>query len=1456
MFTLFPMVSGDQGGPPEDRRAPVSGTASHSAIQPTLLTLQSAGELEDFNGPRALVSPTRELPSAAWQEQVFAAIALSEYDISFQEPLQAYQSPNRSQDLRITYRVDGFGMTPRLDGTGWSVEMAVVSVGKKGDRFPIKEEPEIALDGARMTVDHGDFTIEYANTEAGMRQNFRIEREPQGSGILEVAMELRTDLLPVDKGGNSILFCKPNTETGALDGQVWYKDLAVWDATGKALEATMRLDDERIVLAVLDDDAVYPILIDPLSTTASWIGESNQIDARFGLDVHTAGDVNGDGYSDVIVGAPGFDNGQSNEGAAYVYHGSASGLGATAAWFREGNQIDAGFGHAVATAGDVNDNGYSDVVVGAHLYDNGETNEGVAFVYMGSATGLGSSVATLDGDIANSEFGWAVACAGDVNFDGFSDIAIGAPETTELLTRQGKVHVFHGAPIVGFNSAVDWVRSGAQAFNLMGFAVSSAGDVNANGYSDLIIGEPGYTNGELLEGRAIVIMGTTIGLAGGISWSAESDQASASMGNSVSWAGDVNGDGYSDVIVGANVYDNGEANEGRATIYPGSALGLLPVAIWTAESDQAQASYGIEVSGAGDVNGDGYADVIVGASRHDSPLDGGKAYVYFGGALGPNTTLDWTQNGSSAFEIYGYSVSAAGDVNGDGYSDVIVGAYWAENGQSDEGRAYVYNGSPSGLGNASSSRTLNQTNARFGLAVASTGDLNGDGYCDVIVGAPYFDNGNTNEGRAYVYLGTAGGISLTSSWNSESNQTNAEYGRTVGSAGDVNGDGYCDVLIAAPYFDNGQLNEGRSMLYSGSITGLGATPAWTMESDQVDAQLGLSLGTAGDVNGDGYSDVIIGIPLWDNGQTDEGRAVVHFGSSTGLSATFNWSAESDQAGAQFGLSVATAGDVYTDGYSDVVIGAPFYDGGQTDEGRVCVYYGTPSGPAPFITWSAESDHAGAQFGISVSTAGDVNGDGKPDLIIGANLYDGPEINEGRAFVYHGSGSGLPATPNWTAENNSANSQFGYNVSNAGDVNGDGYGDVLISAHLLGNGRTHNYLGSATGLNTVPAWTSIGSQVGEQHGTSSSGAGDVDGDGYGDVIVGSPLYNSFFFPTTYNDAGRAQVYYGNLGGTLNRTTRQYRSNMTTPVQPGNGTFDNACTFTIGQVARSWMGRRLAKLSWQVLGHAPPFTGTPLANSVGFTGQSAGWTAITTGAGVEIKQLITFSTSSFPRWRVRVKHHPATMIDGQVYGRWYYFGIHDEQDHSVKTDFPDCGLLPVELTSFTGRCEKGTALLEWTTASEQNSDHFTVERSDDLRTWTLIDRLPAAGHSQASITYSTTDATPLATQAYYRLAQVDADGTVRSHGEIPVEGCVHSNGMLNAYPNPTNGLLTIALRGATTDGVGTIEVHDATGQLVLRSSISIADRQGRGTIDLSPMGSGVYFISAPGVAGSDRVAIFKD
>jgi hypothetical protein len=986
---------------------------------------------------------------------------------------------------------------------------------------------------------------------------------------------------------------------------------------------------EAALAIVIDDRGVeYPLTVDPLMTSPAWTAESDQAFANFGFSVATAGDVNGDGFSDVIVGAFFFDNGQADEGRAFVYHGSASGLSGAANWTAESNQIDAWFGYSVATAGDVNGDGFSDVIVGGIFLDNGQTDEGRAFVYLGSASGLSAAPNwTAESDQESAFFGISVATAGDVNGDGFGDVIVGSYLFDNGQADEGRAFVYHGS-VGGLSLAANWTAEGDQATAVFGISVATAGDVNGDGFSDVIVGASNYDNGQTDEGRTLVYHGSAGGLSLAANWTAEGNQASAFFGQSMAGAGDVNGDGYSDVIVGAHSYDNGQTNEGRAFVYQGSGVGLGLTPAWTAESNQTGADFGISVATAGDVNGDGFADVIVGATVFDNgQTDEGRAFVYHGSAAGLGTIPAWTAEPNLSNARFGSSVATAGDVNGDGFSDVIVGAPSFNGGQSEEGRAFTYHGSAAGLSTTAAWTVEgDQGDSFFGFSVATAGDVNGDGYGDVIVGAAGYDNGETNEGRAYVYLGAPGGLPTVPVWTAESNQPQASFGISAGTAGDVNGDGYSDIIVGAHLYDNGETDEGRAFVYLGSAAGLAISPAWTAESDQTDASLGLPVATAGDVNGDGYSDVIVSANSYDNGEIDEGRAFVYLGSAAGLAPSPAWTAEGDQALALFGTAVASAGDVNGDGFSDVIVGAFWYDNGQTDEGRAFVYEGSAAGLATIPAWTTESNQTGASLGVSAATAGDVNGDGFSDVIVGALFYDNGQTNEGRAFLYQGSAGGLGG-PVWTAEGDQASVQFGNPVATAGDVNGDGFSDVIIGAYVYnsGDGRAFVYLGSPGGLFTLPDWQMGSNQGGARFGFGAGTAGDVNGDGYSEVIVGA-----YQFDNGEPNEGRAFVFYGNGGAGLDRIARQVRTDDAAPIAL-LGRSDSESAFRLKALGRTPAGRGGVRLQFEVKPFGIPFDGNGLVmGPESDTGAPAGF-----GSAVPLTELANgLIPQTLYHWRLRV------------------------------------------------------------------------------------------------------------------------------------------------------------------------------------------------------------------------------
>ncbi|MCX5752115.1 MAG: FG-GAP-like repeat-containing protein [Candidatus Krumholzibacteria bacterium] len=441
-------------------------------------------------------------------------------------------------------------------------------------------------------------------------------------------------------------------------------------------------------------------------------------------------------------------------------------------------------------------------------------------------------------------------------------------------------------------------------------------------------------------------------------------------------------------------------NDGRSPVHFNA---LLIAPLWTAESNQAGANFGWPVASAGDVNGDGYEDIIIGANKYDDTvMDEGRVYVYYGGPLGPEISPSWMAEGNQWGACFGISVAGIGDVNGDEYDDVIIGAhgYNKSAAETNTGRAFVYLGSEEGLADTPCwTADGDQIDCYLGFSVAGAGDVNGDGYDDIIIGAPGYDDAKGGEGRAYVYYGGVSGPSATPSWVGIIDQERAHFGRSVAGAGDVNKDGYDDVIVGGFMDEDNLIDQGTAYVFLGSDTGVVDTPCWTADDEQVDTGFGLSVAGAGDVNGDGYDDVIVGAYAYDNGEFNEGTAYVFYGSDSGTVDTCSWMAESDQESAWFGFSVAGVGDVTCDGYDDVMVGAYGYDNGQSNEGRAYIYCGGLAGLSATPIWTTESNQNYARLGVSVAAAGDVNRDGYGEVIIGALDYSDQEVHEGKAYVY-------------------------------------------------------------------------------------------------------------------------------------------------------------------------------------------------------------------------------------------------------------------------------------------------------------------------------------------------------------------------------------------------------------------------------------------------------------------------
>lgn len=783
---------------------------------------------------------------------------------------------------------------------------------------------------------------------------------------------------------------------------------------------------------------------------APHIAVGNRYDAN---RIVPLGDPNGDGFEDIAVAMQGVNVSSFSSGAVFLYRGTATGFEAAPARVLSGERRDDDYGYSIAV-GDIDGDSLADLLIGAFRADRPTGDAGAVYVYRGVAGQFFSEAptSTFLGVNAGDNLGSDIALC-DFNGDGALDVAIGAPsaEDRERAVRtdqQGAVSVFLsydgrflGTPTMQLFGEYP-TGTALDAFGNMRFGETlAAGDFDGDSFCDLAVrsrdADPDPMANDdgavsLFRGRA-----TTETSRGGlyeqpsIVWNAsEATDRRSFFGLSLAMA-DLDGDGKADLVASAHLHDRTEGGDaGAIYAFRGRMLGDAPASAFTPATMSdwfVEGATGGEYVGnsvvVGDVNGDAIPDIVSGDSRFqmmDAEGRTGAVRAYFGrsGSL-PATTPDRDHLGMEIDARFGMAVGLGGG------SAIVAFSGTADASGLDVGKLHVV---PSSGSYAELELPIEASGRRLGEDVALVGDVNGDGFEDLVVGAISAVSMmlGPDSGAAYLYLGTATGFAPMPSVALQG-FTGHGGGENIASRvapiGDFDGDGARDFAILSLREDLAALptatmthvpigdcatarnDPGAVLVFRGTRSGMpSAEPAFVLVGPYAGRNT-QDLAGGFDVDGDGLDDVVLGGENWNRGMGDpvggvavvRGRAADTMGRITVLCDAWVY----DEPGMQSGLgaSVAPLGDLDADGCEEFAAGAPALDGFARDDGGAYVFFGfgaTCATPATRVVRFA-SGSAAANAGRTIAS-GDLDGDSRPDLVVGADRFRDGRGEVGRAYV--------------------------------------------------------------------------------------------------------------------------------------------------------------------------------------------------------------------------------------------------------------------------------------------------------------------------------------------------------------------------------------------------------------------------------------------------------------------------
>lgn len=957
------------------------------------------------------------------------------------------------------------------------------------------------------------------------------------------------------------------------------------------------------------------------ATNGGFTGELRP-DDRFGSSIASLNDLDGDGIHEIAVGAWGDDDGNNNSGAVWILFLNSDGtvkanqkISATQGGL-QGLSENRLFGIGITALGDLNGDSYTDIAVGAPAWDNdGGLYRGNVFVLFLNQDGtvkqqhmlsdvhgnVGISLVDLD------RFGMNVQNIGDMNGDSIPDLAVHSRVDNASGVDIGEVHIVYlnaDGTSKGY-ATIDGTSVGLttqlESNDLFGYGMTTCGDLDGDGISDLIVGAPNDDDVAENAGAIYILLlneDATVKSYEKISNSFFTDLTfDNSLGSNLEYFGDLNNDGYPEILVSAGNDDDGGVN--RGAFYIVTVKGELlsrhenePIVVeaeyfksYSRVSDTHGNFEGVLVNGDNfggeaawvkDIDGDGIDDIIVGAyaSATANPQTGAIWVLFMNedGTVKAHQKIDGTEGGLSNHldlnDRFGCDIASVNDLDGDGISDIAVGAWGDDDGNNNSGAVYILFLNSNGTVKASQKISATEgglvgltENRLFGIGITSLGDLDGDGYTDIAVGAPAWDNdGGLYRGAVFIlFLNGDGTVKSQQLLNDVHGNLGISltdldrFGSKLQNLGDLNGDGITDLAIHSR-INNAGIDTGELYFVylntDGTAQGFARVNA---SASGLEAQLhsddlyGGGVTSCGDLDGDSIMDLIVSAAKDDDAGEDAGAIYILFlnedASVKGYQKITNNFFTELNAGDHIGGSLEYFGDLNKDGLPEILITCSANNDGGTDRGAF--YIVTVDGevkerkePVPssqyILGYTRVSDtHGefngiltdGQNFGGTVEMINDLDGDGTNEIVTGAYASTEGLQESGAVWVLFMNQDGTVKSHQKIDGNNGgftgtldAEDRFGCSLASLGDLDGDGNYEIAVGAwgdddavnnsgavwilFLNSNGtvKRHQKISAAQG-------GLVGLTENRLFGMGVESLGDMDGDNIPELAVGAPAWDN-------------------------------------------------------------------------------------------------------------------------------------------------------------------------------------------------------------------------------------------------------------------------------------------------------------------------------------------------------------